>query len=139
MAERPLPFEPNRKRPKAAKSTPGRPASSMAPAQQRPATAIPEVVSQRMIRRMAAFCGLPTLLGLLTFPASYGLIRHGLELPVVATVAVTMGFFGLGVVGLSYGLLSASWDTERQGGRWGWAEFRLNWGRLRESWRQRES
>jgi hypothetical protein len=46
-----------------------------------------------------------------------------------------MGFFGLGVLGLTYGVLSASWDEEHPGSTLGWAEFTTNFGRMRETWR----
>jgi hypothetical protein len=112
---------------KAAPATPNRGASG-----------IPEVVSQRMLKRMLLLCGVPTVLGLLTFPTSYWVITQGwLELPNVAVVLVSMGLFGLGVLGLSYGVLSASWDEGNPGSLGGWDEFKLNWGRMRGSWRDR--
>ncbi len=92
---------------------------------------MPKVVSDRMVRRMLIFCGLPTLLGLLAFPGSYLLLQQGLKVSVVAVVAVTLGCFGLGIVGLSYGILSTCWDAERVGHWLGWQEFRTNWGRIR--------
>jgi len=99
-------------------------------------TAIPEVVSRRMIRRMALLCGVPTAFGLTTFFVSYFLVtQQGMELPNAAVVLVSMGFFGLGVLGLSYGVLSASWDESLPGSAVGWSEFTLNFGRMREAWR----
>jgi hypothetical protein len=98
--------------------------------------AIPQVVSQRMARRMAFFCGIPSALGMATFVVSYFLVRNEiLALPNVVVVLVSMGFFGLGVLGLSYGVISASWDEERLGSWVGWSEFTLNWGRLTAAWR----
>ncbi|APB32492.1 hypothetical protein GlitD10_0191 [Gloeomargarita lithophora Alchichica-D10] len=99
--------------------------------QQIEAPGMPQVVSDRMMRRMVIFCGLPTLLGLLAFPSSYLLLQQGLKVPVVAVVGVTLGCFGLGIVGLSYGILSTCWDAERQGHWLGWQELRINWGRMR--------
>ncbi len=97
---------------------------------------IPEVVSKRMARRMALFCGIPSALGMLTFIASYLLlIKAGIKLPNVAVVLVSMGFLGLGVLGLSYGLISASWDEERVGTRVGLEEFNLNFKRLTDAWK----
>jgi hypothetical protein len=46
-----------------------------------------------------------------------------------------MGFFGLGVIGLSYGILSASWDENREGSFWGTEEFATNFGRMITAWR----
>lgn len=98
--------------------------------------AIPNVVSNRMARRMALFCGIPTALGMLTFVISYLIVTKGLfNLPTVAVVLVSMGFFGLGVIGLSYGILSASWDEERVGTRLGFEEFSINFGRLTSAWK----
>jgi hypothetical protein len=92
-----------------------------------------------MATRMAVFCGLPSLLGLLTFPICYFIVSQDLfELPNTAVVLVSMGFFGLGVVGLSYGVISASWEEELPGSWLGWSEFRLNFGRIVESWQNRK-
>ncbi|MEB3290877.1 MAG: PAM68 family protein [Leptolyngbya sp.] len=109
-----------------------------AQAQQRAAaTAIPEVVSQRMLRRMLAFSGVPTFLGVATFFGSYALIVKGnVDLPPYAVLLTTLGCFGLGVVGLTYGVLSASWDEERPGDWLGLDEFKVNFGRMTNAWGQ---
>jgi hypothetical protein len=99
-------------------------------------TSIPEAVSRRMVRRMALFCGIPSALGVSTFFVSYFVVTHDwVALPNVAVVLVSMGFFGLGVLGLSYGVLSASWDEEAAGSSLGWTEFTTNLGRMTEAWR----
>lgn len=98
--------------------------------------AIPKVVSDRMARRAALFCGIPTFLGMATFFVSYLIVTQGwLKFPNVVVVLTSMGFFGIGVLGLTYGILSASWDEERVGGRLGWQEFKVNAGRMVETWR----
>jgi Photosynthesis affected mutant 68 len=122
---------PQKSQPKTVRS-PNRPAKSRAQSAQ----GIPEVVSKRMARRMAVFCGVPTLLGLSTFPFSYFVMfRNGIELPNVAVLLTSLGGLGLGVLGLTYGVLSASWDEELTGSSMGWQEFRLNWGRVVENWK----
>ncbi|PNW65464.1 UNVERIFIED_CONTAM: hypothetical protein BEN50_00355 [Euhalothece sp. KZN 001] len=128
-----LPFEPTRKRKKKPKTEPVKTESKPQPPvqDQRKAqaslSAIPESVSQRMVRRMAFFSGLPTSLGILSFFAFYWIVtKELLELPPYTVVLVSMGLFGLGVLGLSYGLISASWDEERVGTRFGWEEFTVN-------------
>lgn len=154
-----LPFEPGRKKAakpakpasepeKKATAKPGksgliekRPTSvSKKPASKPSAPAaapIPEVVTKRMARRMAFFCGVPTTLGIATFVVSYFIVTKGIyKLPNVAVVLVSMLFFGLGVVGLSYGVLSASWDEEREGGLIGASEFSTNLGRLVGAWKE---
>jgi Photosynthesis affected mutant 68 len=97
---------------------------------------IPKVVSDRMARRMVSFCAVPTLLGMLTFVVSYFAVTSGFKLPNVVVLLVSMGFLGLGVIGLSYGILSASWDEERVGTRLGYEEFSTNFGRLRAAWKE---
>ncbi|NEP23863.1 PAM68 family protein [Moorena sp. SIO3I6] len=98
--------------------------------------AIPDVVSKRMVRRMGLMCGIPSFLGIATFVVSYLLITQvGVELPHVAVIMVSMGCFGLGVLGLSYGVLSASWEEDIPGTFFGWQEFTTNLGRLTSAWR----
>ena len=140
----PLPFEPNKKRPKPAK-TKVKPVLKTEGTQEKPQQqrryskqemAIPEVVSQRMIRRVAGFCGVPTFLGITSLVVSYLLVTLAdIQLPPIAVLLVNMGLFGLGVVGITYGVLSASWDEERPGTILGLAEFSTNWGRMTEVWR----
>lgn len=99
-------------------------------------TAVPKVVSDRMVRRMALFCGTPTFLGIATFVVSYIIKSHAwFKLPNLLVLLVSIGFFGLGILGLTYGVLSASWDEERVGNKLGWQEFKTNWGRMRSAWR----
>jgi hypothetical protein len=140
----PLPFEPNKKRQKPAKAIKQpvlkTPETENKPQQQRRYSkqemAIPEVVSQRMIRRVAAFCCVPTFLGVSSLIVSYLLVTLAdIQLPPIAVLLVNMGLFGLGVVGITYGVLSASWDEERPGTILGLAEFSTNWGRMTEVWR----
>ena len=144
-----LPFEPSPTRPKPAKpivsnavkqSSVVQSASvktKSASERRSAASVVPEVVNRRMVSRAAAFCGVPTVLALLTFVASYLAIAQDLfHPPTAAVLLVSLGFFGLGVLGLSYGPLSASWDEERVGNLLGLDEFKLNFGRLRASWRE---
>ncbi len=100
-------------------------------------TRIPDVVSQRMVRRMAIFSGVPSFLGMFTFVAAYFLISQNIypDLPNAAVVATSLLFLGLGVVGLSYGLLSASWDERSEGSMLGFEQFPDNFGRMREAWK----
>lgn len=97
---------------------------------------IPEAVSQRMIRRVALFCGIPSFLGLSSFVVNYFLITgHVLDLPPYLTLIETLAFFGLGFVGISYGVLSASWEPY-PGSILGWSEFRTNLGNTIQQWRE---
>lgn len=140
-----LPFEPKTKRQKPAKAKNNPPVKSKEPEkqekQQPPFTkeemAIPQVVSQRMIRRVAAFCGIPTALGISALVVSYLLATYSdIKLAPIAVLLVNMGLFGLGVLGITYGVLSASWDEDRVGSLLGFGEFRTNWGRMVDVWRE---
>jgi hypothetical protein len=140
-----LPFEPNKKRQKPVKSqktpTKSNPPAETSATKQPPFTkeemAIPKVVSQRMIRRVAFFCGVPTALGIATLIVSYLLAtQSNIKLPPIAVLLVNMGLFGLGVIGITYGVLSASWDEERVGGILGLSEFTTNLGRMIAVWRE---
>lgn len=134
-----LPFEPQQNRKKPEKQQPTAPTTVK---KERPAStskasmAVPEIVSQRMARRMAFFCGIPTVLGMSTFVISYLIVsHHWFKLPNVAVLLVSLGFFGIGVLGLTYGVLSASWDEERVGSWLGLEEFSTNFTRMTEAWR----
>jgi hypothetical protein len=142
----PLPFERKSKKKKVEKKPP----QAVAPSSKTPRSSekksrpqvdggIPEVVSRRMVKRMALFSGIPTGLGMMSFVAFYLVVsRDWLEVPTYAVFAVSLLFFGLGVVGLSYGIFSTSWEDE-PGGFWGWSEFRLNLGRTLAAWRKSSS
>jgi len=98
--------------------------------------AVPKVVSDRMARRMAVFCGVPTVLGMATLIAGYIVLSRGwFNPPHIAVLLVSMGFLGLSVLGLTYGILSASWDEQAAGSVLGWQEFAVNWGRMMAAWR----
>ena len=133
-----LPFEPRQTKKKTPKTTPV--AAPMKSEKTRKSeaslSAIPDVVSKRMARRMALFAGIPTALGMLTFVVSYWIVIHEwFKLPTVAVVFVSMGFFGLGVLGLTYGILSTSWEEDRIGGWLGMNEFTTNFARMTAAWR----
>ena len=98
MAERrdPLPFEPRR--------------STSTPSGSQP---IPKDVANRMARRVAIATGLPSLMGMGVFVGSYLLVSRGiLDIPPGITLVTSGLFFLLGLVGLSYGVLSASWEPQ---------------------------
>lgn len=100
---------------------------------------IPQVVSERMIRRVIIFCGIPTFLGLSSFGINYYLLtRHLLELPPYLTLIESFGLFALGFVGISYGVLSASWDPHTQGSLLGGQEFKINLGILIQQWQEHQ-
>jgi hypothetical protein len=143
-----LPFEPRQKKQKTAKKTVNNPENKpVDPSKSQKSTSaydpnhaslstIPEEVSSRMIKRMVYFSGIPTGMGIFSFFIFYLIVRQEwFEVPNSAVVLVSMGLFGLGVLGLSYGILSTSWDEGRVGNLWGWDEFKVNFGRMTSAWR----
>ncbi|MGK7956647.1 MAG: PAM68 family protein [Crocosphaera sp.] len=138
-----IPFEPGQKKKKKSKKT-KETVNNAVQTPQKPKkrsndaslSAIPDSVSQRMIKRMAIFSGIPTGLGMSSFFVFYWIVSHDwLDIPTSAVGAVSLGLFGLGIVGLSYGIFSASWDEHRVGSWWGWQEFTENLGRTVKAWR----
>jgi len=120
----------------AAKSKKKQKASSRNSRQNSNLSAIPDVVSKRMGKRMAVFCGIPSTLGMSSLFIFYWLkIKDIVELPPYAAFAVSFGFLGLGVLGLSYGLFSACWDEDRAGTLMGFDEFKVNLGRTKDAWK----
>jgi hypothetical protein len=137
-----LPFEPQQKN--AQKAANAKPAPLTATKtknkenQEANKSEIPQAVSQRMMRRMAFFCGVPTTLGMLTFVVSYVIVSHEwLKLPNYAVLIISLSCFGLGFLGLSYGVLSASWEEETPGSLLGFEEFGTNWQRTISTWRSK--
>jgi hypothetical protein len=113
-------------------AAPKAPAMPPRPRQQQ---AIPEAVANRMARRIAIATGLPTLLGMGVFVASYVLVsRHLVDIPPSATLLASGGCFLLGLVGLSYGVLSASWE-DAPGSLFGTEQIPLNLSRVKTSLR----
>ena len=94
---------------------------------------IPPAVANRMARRVGLATGIPTLLGMATFIVSYVVVSRGLlDIPPVVTLVTSGAFFLLGLLGLSYGVLSASWE-EAPGSLLGFEQIGVNVTRLRSS------
>ena len=100
------------------------------------AQVIPPAVANRMARRVGLATGIPTVLGMATFIVSYVVVSRGLlDIPPVATLLTSGAFFLLGLVGLSYGVLSASWE-DQPGTLLGFEQVGVNIGRLRSSFKR---
>ena len=79
----------------------------------RSSSGIPKYVADRMARRIFFTAGIPTLMGMSVFIVSYIIVTRNIaEIPPSSTIAVSALFFLLGLAGLSFGILSASWDKE---------------------------
>ncbi|GMH18190.1 hypothetical protein Nepgr_020031 [Nepenthes gracilis] len=89
---------------------------------------IPEIVTNRMISRIAFSVGIPLLLGLLFFPFFYYLkVGLKIDVPTWVPFIVSFFFFGSALLGVSYGIVSSSWDPRREGSLLGWKEAQKNW------------
>ena len=96
-------------------------------------SAIPDHVANRMVRRVLLLSGVPTLLAMGVLVLSYVLINQGfVRIEPIVTIGVSGVFFVLGLLGLSYGVLSASWD-DAPGSLLGLEQFGANLQRLRTS------
>jgi hypothetical protein len=74
---------------------------------------IPKYVADRMARRIFFAAGIPTIMGMSVFIISYIIVTRNIaEIPPSSTIAISALFFLLGLAGLSFGILSASWDKE---------------------------
>jgi hypothetical protein len=94
---------------------------------------IPEAVANRMARRVAFATGIPTLLGMGVFVGSYLLVsRQIVDIAPGLTLTASGACFLLGLLGLSYGVLSASWEPQ-PGSLLGTEQLKLNVGRIRQS------
>ena len=118
MAEKrdPLPFEPRRSAPETSRNQ-----------------AIPKDVANRMARRVAISTGVPSVMGMAVFVISYLLVSRGIiDIPPSITLVASGLFFLLGLAGLSYGVLSASWESQ-PGTLLGLEHLKPNLQRLRSS------
>jgi hypothetical protein len=71
-----------------------------------------------------------------SFIVSYLVVSKGiLDIPPAVTLLTSGGFFLLGLVGLSYGVLSASWE-EAPGSLLGFEQIGVNITRLRSSFKR---
>ncbi|KAJ4829427.1 Protein pam68, chloroplastic [Turnera subulata] len=95
---------------------------------ERDAGIIPEVVTNRMISRMGFTVGVPLFIGLLFFPFFYYLkVGLKIDVPTWVPFIVSFFFFGSALLGVSYGIVSSSWDPLREGSLLGWNEAQKNW------------
>ena len=81
------------------------------PSKSKQSSGIPKYVADRMARRIFFTAGIPTIMGMSVFVISYIIVTRNIaEIPPSSTIAISALFFLLGLGGLSFGILSASWD-----------------------------
>ena len=87
--------------------------SNITTAPKQSSSGIPKYVADRMARRIFFTAGIPTIMGMSVFVVSYIIVTKNIaEIPTSSTIAISALFFLLGLAGLSFGILSASWDKE---------------------------
>ncbi|CAG9465912.1 unnamed protein product [Pedinophyceae sp. YPF-701] len=90
-------------------------------------TELPQVVGDRMLKRIVACTGLPILVSLTVYPLFYYLkVVKDIDVPTWAVYITSSLTWGGALLGISYGVLSASWDPAREGTTLGWVEFQAN-------------
>jgi len=95
-------------------------------------SAIPKEVANRMARRVAITTGIPTISGMGVFIVSYLLVSKGIaDIPPAVTLISSATCFLTGLFGLSYGILSASWEAS-SGSLLGLENIRPNIGKVRD-------
>jgi Photosynthesis affected mutant 68 len=94
---------------------------------------LPQVVADRMIRRIAGFAGVP-LVGLFVFFGAYFVAKYKYDISVIPVVVAytTLGCIGSAGVGITYGIMSSSWDPDVEGTGPGFKEAKTNMVRARD-------
>ena len=105
------------------------------PKKNKTSSGIPKYVANRMARRIAFTTGIPTLSGMGVFIGSYFLISKGIaEISPTVTLVTSAFCFLLGLLGLSYGIVSASWDLS-PGSFLGFENIKPNINRIKDAFK----
>ncbi|DBB11454.1 hypothetical protein WJX82_003670 [Trebouxia sp. C0006] len=97
------------------------------PRRQQASEEVPEIVNDRILKRIIACSGIPVFIGFSLFPFFYFLkVTKHVDLPMSVVYIVQLLTFGGGFFGITYGILSASWDPMREGSLLGFTEFKAN-------------
>ncbi|CAM9993630.1 unnamed protein product [Ectocarpus sp. 12 AP-2014] len=101
------------------------------------AGSIPEIVSNRMLSRMVPFFLLPALGGIGVFVAVYVLShKYDYTIPAYIVAYATQAPFFVALAGITYAIMSASWDEDREGTFFGFDEAKRNFGNIVEGLRR---
>lgn len=97
------------------------------------AAAIPEKVAQRMGKRMLPFVGIPLFGSFASFIGFwYMAVYKDMEFQPALVATTSFVFLAIGLLGITYSVMSASWDDDREGSGLGIDEFKTNVGNLKE-------
>jgi Photosynthesis affected mutant 68 len=94
--------------------------------------AVPELVANRMLGRIVVLAGLPVFGGLAIFVGAFFYFKkYDLVVQPAMVAYATQVPFILGLLGITYGILSSSWDKE-EGSMLGIEEFKTNLQRVKD-------
>ncbi|CAB9514836.1 Protein of unknown function (DUF3464) [Seminavis robusta] len=97
------------------------------------AAAIPEKVAMRMGKRMLPFVGIPLFGSLGAFVGFWYFATYkDMEFQPGMVATTTIVILASGLLGITYSIVSASWDEEREGSLLGIDEFQKNVGNIKE-------
>lgn len=97
------------------------------------AAVIPEKVAMRMGSRMLPFVGIPLFGTMGAFIAFWYLRTYkNVEFETNVVAFTTIGFLVVGLLGITYSVMSASWDPDREGSTFGADEFAENFGSIQD-------
>ena len=93
---------------------------------------MPEVVSQRMLRRVVPFAGIPIALAFLVFIGFYvANTQFELDLPPSIVAGATQVLFVTSFGGITWGVMSTSWEEDEEGTLLGWEQVQKNTAMMR--------
>lgn len=94
---------------------------------------IPERVAQRMGKRMLPFVGVPLFGVMGAFITFWYLATYkNYEFQPALVAFSTIGILGAGLLGITYSVMSASWDENEEGSALGVDEFKKNLGSIKD-------
>jgi len=94
---------------------------------------IPEKVAQKMLGRMLPFVGIPLFGGIGVFIGFWYFATYkNVEFQPALVAFTTIGILGISLAGISYSVISASWDSDKSGSALGVDEFRKNVGNIKD-------
>jgi len=98
---------------------------------------MPEVVSQRMLRRVIPFAGLPVFGSFALFGAFYyANTQLDLDLPPSIVAYSTQALLFLAFGGITWGVMSTSWEESEEGSFLGIEQVQKNVGMMRDGLRR---
>jgi hypothetical protein len=93
---------------------------------------IPEKVAQRMGKRMLPFVGVPLFGVMGAFITFWYLATYkNYEFQPALVAFSTIGILGAGLIGITYSIISASWDDDVEGSVLGFEEFKTNFNSIK--------